>query len=94
MYRLAKLGLHAVVHLFRVEEYQQRIDPVLHRADADGSAVNISGECVAEYPGYSERVPAEWRSRGVYVAIDSGGYPGCELRNLWPGPLNWARVSR
>ena len=32
MYRLAKLGLHAVVHLFHLAKHEAGVDRILHRA--------------------------------------------------------------
>src|SRR5579859_3540939 len=82
---LGETGLYAVVYVFRVEKYEQRADGVFCGADADRRARVFPRQCVAEYTGHLECVFAEWWARGVYVAIDSGGYAGSELRDLWPG---------
>src|SRR5579871_3269051 len=76
-------GFHPVLYLLCMEEFELRADGIFQRNDGRGSVRIFPAELVAEHAGYSERISAAQRARGIHDPADSGGNAQRELRDLW-----------
>ena len=69
--------LHAVVHVLRMAQYQDRADRILHRANEGPVARVLPPECLAQHSRYPDRSPAARRARCVHDKARAGNDAVC-----------------
>src|ERR1043165_3766641 len=77
-----KIGLHPVLQLFPMAEYQVGTDPVFYRPTADGGTGISTPGPLAQYTGYCDGTAAAGRTSNVHVSVGVGGNTRSQLWDL------------